>query len=119
MISVLFVVWRITTWLSGCCTKKARRAELQRKMDSLGQHPSQQMTELGVSYTRKRQGERQPLNPGVGLDDIVLQPSPLGSTILIRKVLSAPGELKEAEAAGERASLLDGESKGDDLPAPP
>ena len=124
MISVLFVMWRITAWISGCCSKKAKRADLQRKMDRLGQHPSQQMADLGVSYTRRRQGEHQPVSPGVWLDDIVLQPSPLGSTILVRRVSSAPGDLKGADrdleqAAGERASLLNGESRGDDLPAPP
>ena len=130
MISVLFVMWRITAWISGCCcTRKERRADLQRKMDKradlqqkmdrLGQHPSHQMTDLGVSFTRRCQGEHQPSNSGVGLDDIVLQPSPLGSTILVRRVSSAPGGLKEAGTAGERASLLNGVSKDDDLPAPP
>ena len=106
-----------------CCSKKEKRADLQRKMDQLGQHPLHQSSSLGVSYTRKPQGD-QSLNQGVGLDDIVLQPSPLGSTILVRRVSSAPGALKRAskdleQVVGERASLLNGESGGDDLPAPP
>ena len=119
MISIIFVMWRFTVWVSGCCSKKTRRAELQEKMDRLGQHPSSQMSGFGVSYSRKRHGER-PLDQEVGHDDIVLQPSPAGSTILVRRVSSAPGEMKRASrevehTAGEGASLLSGE----DLPAPP
>ena len=119
MISIIFVMWRFTLWVSGCCSKKTRRAELQEKMDRLGQHPSSQMSGFGVSYSRKRHGER-PLDQEVGHDDIVLQPSPAGSTILVRRVSSAPGEMKRASrevehTAGEGASLLSGE----DLPAPP
>ena len=123
MISVLFVMWRVTAWISGCCTKKARRADLQRKMDQLGQHPLHQSSGQGVSYTRRPQGD-QSSNQGVGLDDIVLQPSPLGSTILVRRVSSAPGTLKGTnkgleQIEGEGASLLSGELGGNDLPAPP
>ena len=131
MISIIFMMWRFTEWVSGCCSRKTRRdalqekmdrrAALQEKMDRLGQHPSSQMPEFGVSYSRKRYGE-QPLDQGVevGHDDIVLQPSPVGSTILVRRISSAPGEMKRASrevehTAGEGASLLSGE----DLPAPP
>ena len=121
MISVLFIMWRITAWLRGCCLKKAGRADLQRKVDRTDQRSSQQMADLGMSFARRRQEEHYSADLGVGLDNIVLQPSPQGSTILVRRVSSAPGELKGAGKGqeGERASLLNGEMRGDDLPAPP
>ena len=119
MISVLFIMWRITAWLRGCCLKKSGRVESQRKTDRLDQ--AQQMDDLGMSFARRRQEEPHLTNLGVGLDNIILQPSPQGSTILVRRVSSAPGELREAGKGqeGERASLLNGEMRGDELPAPP
>ena len=119
MISVLFIMWRVTAWLRGCCLKKSGRTESQQKADRLGQ--TQQLDDLGMSFARRRQEEHHLTNLGVGLDNIILHPSPQGSTILIRRASSAPGELKGAEKGqeGERASLLNGEMKGDELPAPP
>ena len=119
MISIIFVMWRFTEWINGCCSRKTRRTELQEKTDRLGQHPSSQMSEFGVSYSRRRHGE-QPVDQRLGGDDIVLQPSPVGSTIVVRRISSAPGEMKRASremghTAEEGASLL----SGDDLPAPP
>ena len=119
MISVLFIMWRVTTWLRGCCLRKSGRAESQRKTDRRDQ--IQQMEDLGMSFARRRQGESHLTNLGMGLDNIILQPSPQGSTILVRRVSSAPGELREIGKGqeGERASLLNSEMKGEDLPAPP
>ena len=99
--------------------KKSGRAESQRKTDRLDQ--AQQMDDLGMSFARRRQEEHHLTNLGVGLDNIILQPSPQGSTILVRRVSSAPGELREAGKGqeGERASLLNSEVKGEELPAPP
>ena len=54
--------------------KKSGRAESQRKTDRLDQ--AQQMDDLGMSFARRRQEEPHLTNLGVGLDNIILQPSP-------------------------------------------
>ena len=116
MLAASCLVWRISAWIDKCCRRNKRREEIKEKMEHLCQGPMCHVRPLEMAWD---QGDLTRRN-----DDILIQPSPVGSALLIRRVSSALAMTRKAEEdmnlpVGEGAKLLQGGPDGGDLPAPP
>ena len=115
MLTASCVIWRVSTWVDKCCRRKKGNEERKGKMEHLCQGPLCHVRPSEMAWNREDLAQR---------DDILIQPSPTGSAIFVRRVSSAPAMTRKTEEGvtapvGEGTGLLQGGPDNGDLPAPP
>ena len=115
MLAVSCANWRVSTWVDRCCRQKKRSGADNEKVEHLCQGPFCHVRPSDMAWNREDLAHQ---------DDILIQPSPTGSAIFVRRVSSAPVMSRKAgddmaAPVTEGAELLQGNSEREDLPAPP
>ena len=116
MLTVACAVWRVSTWVDKCCRHKKRGDDEQDKVDHICQGPFCHVRPSDMPWKNRGDLGHQ--------DDILIQPSPVGSAIFVRRVSSAPAMSRGAgDDAGapiaEGADMVQENPAREDLPAPP